>query len=76
MCLKKLSWDEELPSEIAEPWYKWIKCLAKTPSVSIPRSVIGGEVVKMVLHCFADTSKLAVSAAIHIMAYYSNSDVS
>ena len=76
VCLKKISWDEELTSEIAEPWHKWIKCLARTPSVSIPRSVISGEVVKMVLHGFADASKLAVSAAIYIVAYYSNSDVS
>ena len=76
VCLMKLSWDENLPSEIAEPWHKWIKCLAKTPSVSIPRSVIGGEVVKMVLHGFADASSQAVSAAIYIVAYYSNSDVS
>ena len=76
VCLMKLSWDEELPSEIAEPWHKWIKFFAKTPSVSIPRSVISGEVVKMVLHGFADASKLAISAAIYIVAYYSNSDVS
>ena len=76
VCLKKLSWDEELPSEIPEPWHKWIKCLTKTPSVSIPRSVIGDEVVKMVLLAFTDASKLAVSAAMYIVAYYSNSDVS
>eukprot|EP00794_Sanderia_malayensis_P010114 gene10114-11147_t len=76
VCLKKLSWDEELPSEIVEPWHKWIKCLAKTPTVSIPRSVVCDKVVKMVLHGFADASKQAVSAAIHIVAYYANSDVS
>ena len=76
VCLKKLSWDEEVPTEIADPWQKWIKNLARTPSVSIPRSVISGEVVKVVLHGFADASKLAVSAAIYIVAYYSNSDVS
>ena len=44
-----LSWDEGVPREIADRVHKWMKNLAKTPSVSIPRSVIGAEVVKMVL---------------------------
>ena len=76
VCLKKLSWDEEVPDEIREPWKRWIKCLTRTPSVSIPSSVINGEVVKMVLHGFLDASKLAISVAIYIVAFYSTPDVS
>lgn len=76
VCLQKLAWDEEVPREIGEQWQRWIKCLTKTPSVSMPRSVITGTVSKMVLHGFADASKSAVSAAIYIVAYYSTSDVS
>ena len=38
VCLKKLSWDEEVPDEIGELWKRWIKCLTRTLSVSIPRS--------------------------------------
>ena len=76
VCLKKLSWDEEVPDEIREPWKGWIRCLTRTPSVSIPRSVINGEVVKMVLHGFSDASKLAISVAIYIVVFYSTPDVS
>ena len=47
----------------------------KTPSVSIPRSVINSEVVRVVLHGFSDASKVAISAAIYIVAFYSTTDV-
>ena len=65
-----------MPDEIRDPWKGWIKCLTRTPSVSIPRSVINGEVVKMVLRGFSDAIKLAISVAIYIVASYSTPDVS
>ena len=65
-----------MPDEIKEPWRRWIQCLTRTPSVSIPGSVINGEVVRMLLHRFSDASKRTISVAIYIVAFYSTPDVS
>ena len=74
VCKEKLSWDEEIKSEVAALWKKWIKKLIKCPSLSVPRSVIRGEVAYITLHGFADASKLAVAACVYVVAYYNNQE--
>ena len=76
VCLMKCQWDEEVPEEIGKLWKRWINCLEKAPSVSVPRSVVKAKVVKMELHGFSDASKSAISAAVYIVVFYSSAEVS
>ena len=66
VCLLKWRWDNEVPMEIQKDCRKWIYSLKKKPCVKIPRSVVPEKVETINLHGFADTSKLAVAAAIYL----------
>ena len=66
VCLKKLKWDVEVPDDIQRQWNKWLKGMEECPPVSIPGSVVSRGLAKLVLHGFADSSKLAVSVAIYV----------
>ena len=76
LCQLKLSWDEEIQGEIANAWKKWIKTLVEVQSLSVPRSIIASGVVKMVLHGFADASKMAIGVCIYLVAHYENGEAS
>ena len=65
VCLRKLRWDEEVPVDIQKPWTKWLNDMKECPHVSIPRSVVGVGLTRVVLHGFSDASKLAVSVAVY-----------
>ena len=64
VCLRKLRWDEEVPVDIQKPWTKWLNGIKECPHISIPRSVVGVGLTRVVLHGFSDASKLAVSVAV------------
>lgn len=74
-CLRKLKWDEAVPDDIQKPWNKWMQGIEERPSLSIPRSVVNREVSRIVLHGFADASKLAVSVAIYALAFHTAAPV-
>ena len=76
VCREKLAWDEEIYGEVGALWKIWIKKLIKCPSLSVPRSVIRGDVTHIKLHGFADASKLAVPACVYVVAHYSNHEPS
>ncbi|XP_078361896.1 uncharacterized protein LOC144646227 [Oculina patagonica] len=75
VCLRKLNWDEEVPEDIRKPWAKWLNDMKKCPYVSISRSVVGAGLTKMILHGFADASKLAVSVAVYTLAIHTSAPV-
>ena len=75
VCLKKLKWDVEVPDGIQRQWNKWLKGMEECPSIIIPRSVVSRGLAKLVLHGFADASKLAVSVAIYVLAFHTTSPV-
>ena len=74
-CLRKLRWDEEVPDDIQRPWNKWLKGMAERPWLRIPRSVVNNDVTRIVLHGFADASKVAVSVAVYTLAFHVTSPV-
>ena len=43
--------------------------------LSVPRSIVNKDVMKIVLHGFSDASKLAVSAAIYALVFHAAAPV-
>ena len=74
-CLRKLKWDEEVPSDIQRSWNKWLKGMENCPCLTVPRSVVDRDVTRIVLHGFSDASKLAISVAIYALAYHATAPV-
>ena len=74
-CLRKLNWDEEIPEDIFKPWAKWLNDMKKGLYVSVPRSVVGTGLTKVILHGFADASKLAISVAVYALAIHTSAPV-
>ena len=72
VCLKGITWDENVPKDVQRRWNLWIKRLASCPTVKLPRCVISDYPEKLVLHGFADASKLAICAAVYTLVTYPN----
>ena len=59
VCLKKLGWDAQIPSELAKLWDSWIKGLDKHPDLEYNQCVIthlDEPILDIKLHDFADAS--------------------
>lgn len=54
---------------------KWLNDMKKFPYMSIPCSVVGAGLTKVILHGFADASKMAVSVAVYALAMHSTAPV-
>ena len=65
--LNKLRWDGEVPEDIGKIWNKWIEDLEKIKTVTIPRSVVGGNNAKLAIHGFSDARKVAVCAVVYLV---------
>jgi len=46
---------------------KWLNDRKKCPNVTIPHGVVGAGLTKVILHGFADASKLAVPVAVYTL---------
>ena len=68
LCRLKLEWDEQLPTELEEPWGRWLTDLPKLKDVAVPRCVKpkGTQIVSAQLHHFSDASELAYGAASYL----------
>ena len=54
----KLSWDEEVPSSLAEDWKQWLLSLDELRSVSFPRCMtLIAKVIRYEIHNFSDASQ-------------------
>ena len=62
-------------SDIQRSWDKWLKGMENCPYLTVPRSVVDRDVTRIVLHGFSDASKLAISVAIYVVAYYAAAPV-
>ena len=69
VCLLKLHWDEEVPKEIRKKWESWVTSLRRNPTITVPRCVFTAHRTHFEMHGFADASKVAVCAAMYIVAY-------
>ena len=75
-CRNKLRWDEEVPEDISKMWNKWIEDLEKIKTVTIPRSVVGGNNTKLATNGFSDASEVAVCAAVYLVGTYDSLEIS
>ena len=70
VCLSNKRWDEAISDpEILRGWKKWLIGLSECTTVRVPQSVVDHDVRRLKLHGFSDTSKVAVSAAVYVVAH-------
>ncbi|KAK4315789.1 hypothetical protein Pmani_012997 [Petrolisthes manimaculis] len=62
---RKLDWDDPLPKELGENWYKFLQNITRLETLKIPRCIRTTELVKPTLIMFNDASTLAYSACAH-----------
>ena len=69
LCVDKIGWDEELPSEKRDKWERWEKDLKQVKSISVPRGIhpYNEETGKYSLHGFGDASAKAYCAVIYLV---------
>ncbi|XP_038133532.1 uncharacterized protein LOC119778397 [Cyprinodon tularosa] len=60
LCRLKLTWDDDIPEEIANRWFAWLSDLSRFASFSVKRCIKPegfGSVVSAQLHHFSDASE-------------------
>ena len=75
VCLLKLHWDQEVPSDIQRKWEAWQASLRKAPSITVPRCIFKSQGNHFEIHGFADASKVAVCASIYVVTYQDSTPV-
>ena len=64
----KLGWDEELPSDLKEEWYTWLRTMASVKLLKVPRcvkpQVFDDALVE--LHHFSDASMIAFGSCCYV----------
>ena len=68
LCIRNSTWDKNVPEDIRKRWNLWVKSIQNHCNLTVPRSVVTKESNNVVLHGFADASKLAVAAAVYIVS--------
>ncbi|XP_002734893.1 uncharacterized protein LOC100366659 [Saccoglossus kowalevskii] len=76
VCLLQLHWDERVPEGIHKKWWMWIKSLQLAPTITIPRCVFTDTPTSFEIHGFADASKVALCAAVYVVACRDSKPVS
>ncbi|XP_006816656.1 uncharacterized protein LOC102804930 [Saccoglossus kowalevskii] len=76
VCLLQLHWDERVPEGIHKKWWMWIKSLQLAPTITIPRCVFTDTPTSFEIHGFADASKVALCAAVYVVACQDSKPVS
>nr|XP_049699136.1 uncharacterized protein LOC126055167 isoform X1 [Helicoverpa armigera] len=69
LWLAKISWDDEVPSEIAYTWGNFINSLQYLSDIFVPRYVMCPNAVYKELHIFSDASQTAYGAVAYIRSY-------
>ena len=77
--IEQCGWDDPLPVQYKEDWYKWVGSLRDIETLSIPRGRKPpgfGLVIKSELHCFSDASKDSIGKVIYLRSFNEAGDVS
>ncbi len=77
LCRLKLDWDDPLPTELEDPWGRWLADLPKLKVLAVPRCVKpkGTQIVSAQLHHFSDASELAYGAASYLRLVCSDGSI-
>ncbi|CAK1589477.1 unnamed protein product [Parnassius mnemosyne] len=75
LWLLKLTWDEQLPSEIIKLWLSIIENLSFLNNLRIPRSVICNQYINVDLHIFSDASQVAYGACLYVRSSNNKNNV-
>ena len=70
VCLQKLGWDGEVPTDLVKRWDKWIRSVALNPKVQVDRIMFADTADKNLsieIHGFSDSSIIACCAAVYLM---------
>ena len=69
VCLKRLGWDTQIPSDQARLWDSWVRSIKRHPKLQHNRCVIkqlDEPILDIKLHGFADASFKAYAAVIYV----------
>ncbi|CAK1588736.1 unnamed protein product [Parnassius mnemosyne] len=75
LWLLKLTWDEQLPSEIIKLWLSIVENLSFLNNLRIPRSVICNQYINVDLHIFSDASQVAYGACLYVRSSNNKNNV-
>ncbi|KAJ8352164.1 hypothetical protein SKAU_G00236400 [Synaphobranchus kaupii] len=78
LCRLKLTWDEDIPEEIANGWYEWLSDLKQFASFSVKRCIKPegfGPVVSAQLHHFSDASERGYGVVTYLRVVNRNGQV-
>lgn len=66
LWLSKVSWDDEVPQDIAQQWHNITNSLPDLNNLCIPRSIVGIHVSRVEFHIFTDASQTAYGACLYV----------
>lgn len=66
LWLQKLGWDDQIPDDISQMWFKFINNLKSIEQLAIPRQVISTNPTNIELHTFSDASLKAYAACMYV----------
>ncbi|XP_035222986.1 uncharacterized protein LOC118195772, partial [Stegodyphus dumicola] len=66
LWLRKLSWDEELPSDLNDEWSQWCSELSELSYISVPRFALDSCDENIEIHVFSDASQKLYGAAVYV----------
>ncbi|GFW40536.1 uncharacterized protein TNCV_4823752 [Trichonephila clavipes] len=61
----KIDWIDELPSERAKEWHRFLEDFHSVRSICIGRCIVHPQATRVELHCFADASEKCYGAVIY-----------
>jgi hypothetical protein len=74
LCRMKLTWDEEIPEDVANRWFAWLSDLSQFASFSVRRCIKPegfGPVKSAQLHNFSDPSEKGYGVLTYLRLHFS-----
>ncbi|XP_035233257.1 uncharacterized protein LOC118205074 [Stegodyphus dumicola] len=66
LWVRKLTWDDELPTDICQEWAKWCCECHHLSKIAVPRFILNPEADSIEIHCFSDASQRAYGTVVYV----------